>query len=125
MDAKPTPLAPAILRADYTTLLAIQNLSDYQPSNPTCALPQLLQAAADMSQAEQVELEAQEVLREARRRRIAAGHTFHTLILAAKDHVIAQYGADSLAVSLIGLTRRSDYRWPKQRRKPGQGRTKG
>ncbi len=26
MDAKRTPLAPAILSADYTTLLAIQNL---------------------------------------------------------------------------------------------------
>jgi hypothetical protein len=125
MDAKLTPLAPATLRTDYTTLLALQNLSDYQPSNPTCALPQLLQAAADMSQTEQAELAAQEVLREARRLRIAAGHTFHTLILAAKDQVIAQYGADSLAVSLIGLTRKSDYRWPKQRRKRGNSRTKG
>ncbi len=124
MDEKQIPLAHAILSADYTTLLAIQNLSDYQPSNPTCALPQLIQASADMSQTEHAELAAQDALREARRLRIAAGHTFHTLILAAKDQVIAQYGADSLAVSLIGLTRRSDYRWPKQRRKRGSDRTK-
>lgn len=125
MASKMTPLAPATLRADYTTLLAIQNLDDYRPTNPDCDLAQLAQAAASLTQAEQAEIQAQDALRAARRLRVAAGHALHDLILAAKAQVIAQYGADSLAVELIGLTRKSDYRWPKQRRARTPKRSKG
>lgn len=116
MASKLTPLSTATLAADHTTLLAIQNLNDYQPTNPAYDISELMQAVESLMQAEQAEIFARDALREARRLRIATGHAFHDLILAAKTQVIAQYGEDSPAVKLIGLTRKSDYRWPEVRR---------
>ena len=40
--------------------------------------------------------------------RVRIAKELHAALLAAKDQVVAQYGDDSPAISLIGLTRRSD-----------------
>lgn len=108
-------LSPMILDADRDTVLALQDMADYRPHNPTHDIESLTTLEAMLTQAEQAERRAQIALEAARDKAIAAAHAFHDATLGAKAEVIAQYGANSSAVQAIGLKRKSDRRRPSRR----------
>lgn len=108
-------LSPATLDADRDTVLALQDMADYRPHNPTHDIESLTTLEAMLTTAEQAERRAQIALDAARDKAIAAAHAFHDATLGAKAEVIAQYGANSSAVQAIGLKRKSDRRRPLRR----------
>lgn len=105
-----TRVAPATLDADRDTLLALQSMDDYQPRNDSYGVDSLAGLESALTQAEQAELRARIALDAARDRATTAARAFHEATLGAKAEVIAQYGADSVAVQAIGLKRKSDRR---------------
>ena len=110
-------VAPQILTADRSTLLALQGLNGYQPINALYSVATLQQHEVNLTQAHQAVLRAQEALDQARAIEIGLAHIFHDAVLGAKNQVIAIFGPDALAVELIGLTRKSDHKRP-VRQKP-------
>ena len=109
-------LAPSIIAADRSILLAIQGISDYQPHNSIYSVATMQQYESNMTQAQQAVIRLQEALEQARVVEIETTHAFHDVILGAKDQVIAQYGPDATAVQIIGLTRKSDHKRPSRRK---------
>ena len=105
-----TRLAPLTLEADRETMLALQDMHDYQPRNPSYSVATMVALEVALTQAEQAERRARIALDAARDQAIAAAHAFHDAALGAKAEVIAQYGADSSAVQAIGLKRKSERR---------------
>jgi hypothetical protein len=116
MAARRNRLPPQVIAADRSTLLALQGLSDYQPLNSAYSVAAIQQYETSLTQIDQAVIRAQEALDQARIAQIEAGHAFHTVILGAKDQVIAQYGPDATAVEIIGLTRKSDHKRPVRRK---------
>jgi len=115
MNRRTTPVPPTTLAADHTTVIALQGLSDYQPMNASYSTTQLLQMQAALAQADQAEKAAEVALAQARSVRLAASHAYHNLVVGARAQVIAQYGPDAPAISLIGLTRKSERKRPARR----------
>ena len=116
MTINPTRrLGAAQIRADYETLIAVQNLQGYAPSNANYSAAQLTSVYHAMQVARSAEILAQNALNAARVAAIKAEQSFHNAILGAKDQVIAQYGADSDAVEAIGLKKRSARKRPTRR----------
>lgn len=109
------PVSPLILAADHATVLAIQSLSDYQPSNPDYSTAQLLQLQSALVQADQATKTAEYALDEARRVRSEISHSYHNAVIGARVQVIGQFGPDATAVALVGLTRRSERKRPTRR----------
>jgi hypothetical protein len=68
-----------------------------------------------LTRAQQDEVRALQALTTARDATAAAETAFHEAMLGAKAQVIAQYGADSPTVQLLGLKRRSERRRPSRR----------
>jgi hypothetical protein len=108
-------LAPLTIEADRATVLALQDMHDYQPRNPAYNFEALTALEVALTQAEQAERRARIALDAARDQAIAAAHALHDATLGAKAEVIAQYGADSPAVQAIGLKRKSERRRPTRR----------
>jgi hypothetical protein len=115
MTRRRTPVPPPSLAADHVTVTAIQGLADYQPTNPNCSAAQLLQLQANLIQAEQAEHAVKVALDQARAARNQAAHQYHDAVVSARIQVVAQYGADAAAVSLIGMTRTSERKRPAKR----------
>ncbi len=107
-----TAVPPTTLAGDHITVKAVQGLSDYQPLNPICTVAQLLQFQASLTQVEQAEKAAEVALEQARAARVEATHVYHNAVVAARAHVVAQYGPDDPAVALIGLKRKSERKQP-------------
>jgi hypothetical protein len=116
LAARKNRLPPDVIAADRALLLAIQSLSDYQPSNSTYSVANMQQAEASLSQAEQSTVRVEEALDQARDVEQDTAHFLHDIALGVKAQVIAQYGPDSAAVEIIGLTRKSDRKRPTKRK---------
>lgn len=116
MAVRPSRVSPSVIAADRSTLLALQGMSDYQPLNSAYSLAVILQHEANLTQAQQALIRAEEALALARRTQIEMADVFHNAILGAKEQVIAQYGSDAPAVQIVGLTRKSDRRRPSKRK---------
>ncbi|MEI6778717.1 MAG: hypothetical protein WCK70_17595 [Chloroflexales bacterium] len=116
MTTRLSRLAPSIIAADRSILMALQGMSDYQPHNSTYSVATMQQYESSMTQAQQAVIRLQEALEQARVVEIETSHAFHEAILGAKDQVIAQYGPDATAVQIIGLTRKSDHKRPTRRK---------
>jgi hypothetical protein len=103
------------LAADHTTVMALQNLLDYQPVNPIYSTAQILQLQASLAQAKQADQLAEGSRVQARAFLIEISRRYHDAVLGARTQVVAQYGPDSTAVTLIGLTRKSERKRPVKR----------
>jgi hypothetical protein len=101
-------LRPKMLQADRETLVAVQSMPDYTPLNDEYSASKLSDAYTQMQSARVAEIMAQNALNAARDAAIEAEWQFHNAVLAAKDQVIAQYGADSNQVQALGLKKKSD-----------------
>jgi len=116
LAARRNRLPPDVIAADRALLLAIQGLSDYQPLNGAYSVAALQMAEATLSQAEQSTVRAQDALDQARVVEQDTAYFLHDIALGVKTQVIAQYGPDSSAVEIIGLTRKSDRKHPTRRK---------
>jgi hypothetical protein len=110
------PVPTSTLAADDATVKALQGLIDYQPTNPAYSTAQLLQVQATLTQAEQADKVAQVTSEQAHNVWAETTHFYHDLVVNARTQVIAQYGADATAVSLVGLTRKSERKQPVKRK---------
>jgi hypothetical protein len=115
MARRTTPVSPPTLAADHVTVIALQGMVDYQPMNPAYSIAQILQMQATLAQAEQAAKAAEVALAEARAVRAETSHIYHDLVVGARVQVMAQYGPDAPAVSLVGLTRKSERKRPAKR----------
>ncbi len=115
MPRRTTSVPSPTLAADHATVKALQGMLDYQPTNPAYSTAHLLQVQATLTQAEQAEKAAEVALEQARRVRAETSHIYHDLVVGSRVQVVAQYGIDSGAVSLVGLTRKSERKRPVRR----------
>ena len=109
---------PDTLAADHETVKALQSMVDYQPTNADYSVPHLLQVQATLTQAELAEKAAEVALQQARIVRAETSHFYHDLVVNSRTQVIAQFGPDSAAVALVGLTRKSQRKRPVKRQTP-------
>jgi hypothetical protein len=116
MAAQLKRLPPDVIAADRELLRAVQSLSDYQPINSLYSIAIMQQQEACLTQAELTIVRLEEELKQARMVAIETSHALHTTGLGMKDQVIAQYGQDSTAVEIIGLTRKSAHKRPVRRK---------
>jgi hypothetical protein len=98
------------MQADRTALIGIQSLPDYTPNNSAYTAARLADLGRAMEEARQAEIRAAQALAMARDAAAEAEWALHDGILGAKAQVIAQYGASSNAVQLVGLKRKSERR---------------
>jgi len=103
------------MKSDRAALVAIRELHDYAPANPTLTTESLTALEQALLQAEQEELRLQNALATARSTVITAAWALRQGILGAKAAVISQYGPDSNAVQSLGLKKKSDRRRPSRR----------
>jgi hypothetical protein len=100
---------------DRKSLIGIRSLPDYAPRNEACTAPRLTALQQAMEAATETVIHIRQGLTTARDDEAATIRAFHEGILLAKTEVIAQYGADSGVVQLMGLKRKSDRRRRKSR----------
>ena len=111
------PVPTTTLADDDATVKALQGLVDYQPNNPDYSTAQLLQIQASLTQMAQTTKANEVALEQSRALWAETTHLYHDSVVTARTKVIAQYGADSTAVALIGLKRKSDRKRPGKRQK--------
>ncbi len=111
-------LSPDEIKADRAALLALKNLANYQPANPSYSAAALAALGDALDQAEQAKLHAQNVLDAARDQAVASALALHDALLSAKVQVLAQYGPDSYEIQALGLKRKSDRKRPARRTAP-------
>ncbi|NNJ11560.1 hypothetical protein EKD04_014580 [Chloroflexales bacterium ZM16-3] len=109
-------LPPSVIAADRELLRAVQSLGDYQPINGAYSIVIMQQQEACLTQAELAIVRLEEELKHARVVAIETANAMHTTGLGMKDQVIAQYGHDSTAIEIIGLTRKSAHKRPVRRK---------
>ena len=115
-----TPRPPRYLsrdeiKADRKALLALKNIGDYAPTNPTHSLDALAALEEALEHAEQARLSAEKNLVAARDRAMTAALMLHDALLGVKAQVLAQYGPDSYEIESLGLKRRSERKRPARR----------
>jgi hypothetical protein len=107
VNSRPTP---AELETARAIVIALQDVSDYTPTNPAYSATALRELADALSRAEEAELRAKRALEVAREQAVDAARKLHRSVLETKVQVVAQYGSDSPVVHAVGLKRRSERR---------------
>lgn len=103
------------IQADRNALIGLQSLADYAPINRAYSASALAELGQAMEAARLAEVRAMQALAAARDAVAAAEWALHESVLGARAQVIAQYGADSSAVQLLGLKRKSERKRPARR----------
>ena len=110
-------LRPVLLEADERTGMAIRGLRDYRPFDPAFSLDAFEAAHAEMQSTREAKVIARNALDAARDAAVAAQWDYHNGILAAKDHVVGQFGANSDQVAALGLKKKSERKAPVRKSK--------
>lgn len=105
-------LKPAILQADEKSFAALQLIEAYVPVNQSCSVEAIRASRRDVTRLRELEAEAVAAATAAREKAVAKEWEFHNLMLCAKHQVIAQFGADSDELQLLGRKKRSEYKPP-------------
>lgn len=108
-------LDPKTLAADRDALLALQDVPDYAPRNPSYSVAILLALAERLTMLEQAEARARRAYELSRDEAIAAGIALHNAMRGARNEVITQFGEDSHVIEMVGLKKRSAYKRPRPR----------
>ena len=103
-------IKPALLQTDKECFAAIETLGGYSPINARYELKGLRKMREDLSEAHQAEAQAMSAAAIARQNAMAREWEFHSLMLGAKDQVVAQFGRDSNEAEAVGLKKKSDYK---------------
>ena len=111
-------LRPSDLQADKDSFAAIEAMDDYAPGNKDYTVAKIQPLLDAMGAAQDVETQADAAAKAARDNATAAEWDFHNAIIAAKQQVTAQYGADSNEVQSVGLTKKSERSKPTRKSSP-------
>lgn len=103
-------LKPSLLETDKKCVDALKNVAGYSPVNPTYTVEALVAAVDALAKAQTEETKAVAAASIARQNAAAKEWEFHSLVLGAKDQVLAQFGRDSDEAELVGLKKKSDYK---------------
>lgn len=106
----------AVLEADRNAVIALQALENYTPRSEAHSIASVRDLVLGLDYAQQEELLAIKALAAARSRTIAAGWALHNGMLGVKREVVAQFGADSIAIQAVGYKKKSDRRRPRRRK---------
>lgn len=105
----------ATLEADRDVIEALAKLPDYSPANRECSVSNLQTLEAALTRSEQAESRSKRAYDVSVEQTTDAGWAIHTMVQAAKEQVVAQYGNDSNEVQMIGRKKRSQYKRPTRR----------
>src|SRR5665213_3815540 len=108
-------IRPVLLQADRDSFAALKNIADYAPSNASLTVAKIQALQDDMVAKDEAEVQALAAHDSARDDATDSEWTYHNAILAAKDQVKAQYGADSNELQAVGLTKKSEIKKPSAR----------
>ncbi|HVQ40149.1 MAG TPA: hypothetical protein VMS31_21595 [Pyrinomonadaceae bacterium] len=103
-------IKPSLLQTDRDSLVALLRLAGYSPVNLRYALNVLETTCEELDDAQQAEVEALAAAASARLKAVSKEWDFHTLMLGAKDQVVAQFGRDSNEAKALGLKKKSEYK---------------
>ncbi|MEI8166838.1 MAG: hypothetical protein WCG26_10680 [Chloroflexales bacterium] len=117
MSGNNTRPSTSELEADRAVVIALQDLSDYAPTNSACSVAALRELVAALDRSTEAELRAKRAHDVARELAIVAAKNVHNTVLETKVQVMAQYGTDSPVVHAVGLKQRSE-RKRRSRRTP-------
>jgi hypothetical protein len=115
MPKRGRPIPADVIEADYATVSALQTLADYQPTNALCSIENLLHLGTTLSAAKQAWVDTVNAEKAARKVLMDVGRLYHDTVVDSRTQVVAQYGRDSAAVGIIGLTRQSQRKRPTKR----------
>lgn len=94
-------------------------MEDYAPSNKDYTVAKLQALSDTMGEEQDKETQADAAAKAARDDATSAEWDFHNAIIAAKQQVTAQYGADSNKVQAVGLTKKTERAKPTRTTPPG------
>ncbi len=103
------------IEADRAVVAAMQDVSDYAPTNPACSAAALRELVSNLALAEETELRARRALEVAREQTVEATIRLHNTVLETKVQVMAQYGRNSPLVHAVGLKQKSERKRPARR----------
>ena len=108
------------LEADRAVVAAMQDVSDYAPTNPACSAAALQELVLELARLEEADLRAKRAREVTRERVIEAAKLLHSMVQETKVQVMAQYGRNSPLVHAVGLKRKTE-RKRRARRAPAVG----
>jgi hypothetical protein len=110
-------LSPQTLNQDIDSLNGLNTIANYTTSRQEATSEALQQAYQDMLAEQQAETEKLALYRAAADSARLAEWKFHNAVLAMKEVVRGQFGADSNEAQAVGMKKKSDRKRP-TRQKP-------
>lgn len=115
-------LTSDVLKADETTIRALEHIAGYAPTHPDHSLEAIQRLDGETQQAGATVKQLLHAIERLQHELAVARHTERTLqmkrhrvVVAIRQAVKLQYGDDSWQVQVIGLTKKSDRKRPKRR----------
>lgn len=109
-------ISQKVLQADIEAYQALQNITDYKPSNNKFELVKVTASFSGMQTSQTEETQTAATAAEKKDEAIANEWAFHNNMLGVKTQVAAQYGDDSPQLQALGLKRKSDYKTPNKKK---------
>ena len=103
------------IEAVRAIVVALQDVSDYAPTNPECSVVALRELVDELACAEEAEIRTKRAFEVAREQAIEAARKLYDAVIMAKTQVLAQYGSDSPVVHAVGLKQKSERKRPVRR----------
>lgn len=113
----------AALEADRAVVAAMQDVSDYAPTNPACSAAALHELVLELARLEEADLRAKRAREVTRELVVEAAKLLHSMVQETKVQVMAQYGRNSPLVHAVGLKQKTERKRPirRARRAPAVG----
>jgi hypothetical protein len=107
-----------MIDADRAVIVALQDVSDYAPTNPAYSLAALRELVEALTRAQETELRAKRALQVACEQADDLARRLHRTVHEVKIQVMAQYGSDSPVLHAVGRKQRSERKRPVRREPP-------
>ncbi|MDT5156564.1 MAG: hypothetical protein QOH51_921 [Acidobacteriota bacterium] len=114
----------ALLAADREAFDALQGIANYAPANPAYKTETIKTLRDRMDELQREATQAAATAAAKDDAAIAGEWEFHNAMLGSKVQVTAQFGDNSDEVAAVGLKKKSEYKKPTRRSKPGGGAAK-
>lgn len=108
-------LSPSNIESDIVSLNGLKSIPDYAPVRPIAAQSALIEAQEAMTSAQSEEDRLRVLYQAAADVAREAEWEFHNRVLAMKEAIRGQFGANSSQVQAVGLKRKSERKRPAAR----------
>jgi len=110
----------AALDADRAIVAAMQDVSDYAPTNPACSAAALRELVDRVARSKESMIRARRALEVSEEQFVEDAILLHDTVQETKVQVMAQYGRNSPLVHAVGLKQKSERKRPQRRKPSGQ-----